>query len=317
MAYQQGGIITYTDFNNIVGANPNTTRGTLNAVWGTGSGDAGYGQSFSQSAATGGLVTATQWGTLINSINNMSKHQSAGGVTPAQIGTVAPGNTIQYLSSINTALGTIYDNRLNYSSQGSTVQGSNFGFNPSSGSNPAALLYTAVRTVSFASGDAARYFFNAGGKLNFVTTGVSNNDGQGRSADIVNLVQNNLGSINGFGAHGNNGRTGSGGTVSQNNTGQGYYESQAGEFQSLAYINSTGYPYSGDWCALNAYTSSQNASGNGDKGATLYFKMYIYLGALQSDFGNKGFNVTWNHRIDVVYPESTNLSNSWGTVSIS
>jgi hypothetical protein len=318
MAYQQGGVITYTDYNNLVGTNPSSAKGILNSVWGTGSGDIGYGQTaVTQSAATGGTVSATQWATLINSINNASKHQSAGGANPAQIGTVSPGNTIQYLGSIGTALNTLHDNRLNFSSQGSTQAGTVFGFNPSSGSNPAALQYTAVRTVSFASGDAARYFFNAGGKLNFVTTGVSNNDGQGRSADVVNLVQNNLGSINGFGAHSNGGRTGSGGTVSQNNTGQGYYESQAGEFQSLAYIISTNYPYSGDWAAINAYTSAQNASGNGDKGATLYFKMYINLGALQSDFGNKGFNVTWNHRIDVVYPESTNLSSSWGTVSIS
>jgi len=318
MAYQQGGVITYTDYNNLVGTNPSSSRGILNSFWGTGSGDIGYGQSaVTQSAATGGTVTATQWATLINNINNASKHQSSGGVTPAQIGTVSSGNTITYLSAIGTALGTLYDNRLNFSSQGSTQTGSNYGWNPSSGSNPAALQFTNVRTVSFASGDAARYFFNAGGKLNFVTSSVTNNDGQGRSSDVVNLVQNNLGSINGFGAHSNGGRTGSGGTVSQNNTGQGYYESQTGEYQSLAYITSTNYPYSGDWTALNVYTSSQNASGNGDKGSTLYFKQYIYLGALQSDFGNKGFNVTWNHRIDVVYPESTNLGNSWGTVTIS
>jgi hypothetical protein len=317
MAYQQGGVITYTDFNNIVGANPVNSRGVFNTVWGIGNGDTGYGQSFSQSASQGGTVTATQWGTLINSINNMSKHQSSGGTTPAQISTVAPGNVITYLGSIGTALNTLYDNRLNYSSQGSTVQSSVFGFNCASGSNPAALQFTQVRTVSFASGDAARYFFNAGGKLNIVTTGVSNNDGQGRSGDLVTLIGSNLGSINGFGAHSNGGRTGSGGSVSQNHTGQGYYESQTGEPQSLAYINSTNYPYSGDWCAVNAYTSAQNASGNGDHGATVYIKLYVYVGALQSDYGNKGVNITWNHRIDVVYPESTNLSASWGTVTVS
>jgi len=316
MAYQQGGVITYTDFNNIVGANPVNTRGVFNTVWGIGNGDTGYGQSFSQSASQGGTVTATQWGTLINSINNMSKHQSSGGVTPAQISTVAPGNVITYLGSIGTALNTLYDNRLSAASQGSTVQSSGFSWNPNSGSNPAAISVTNTRTVSFASGDAARYFFNAGGKLNFVTTGVSNNDGQGRSADIVNLVQNNLGSVNGFGAHSNGGKTGSGGTVSQN-LNQGYYESHSTDDQSVVYITSTNYPYSGDWTALNVYTSAQNASGNGDKGATLYFKMYLYLGALQSDYGNKGYNITWNHRIDVVYPESTNLSASWGTVTVS
>ena len=31
---------------------------------------------------------------------------------------------------------------------------------------------------------------------------------------------------------------------------------------------------------------------------------------------NESIGVTWNHRIDVVFPETTYLTNSWGTVTI-
>ena len=317
MAYQQGGLITQGDFNNtLVGANPSTTRGQLNAVWGIGYGDAGYGQSFTQSASTGTNVTATQWGTLMTTVNNMSKHQSGtSSPNPALITPVVQGNTISYMSALQTALGTLYDNRLNYASQGSTSQSSGYTFNPNSGSTSAALDYYAVRTVTFSGGaDAARYFFNAGGKLNFVTTSVTNNGGHGRAGDLTTLI-NCIGSINNYGAHSNGGRTGSGYSQTVNNTSIGYYNTGTTE-QSIVYITSSNYPYSGDWAAVNVYSNGTQGS-HGDAGSVIYFKMYVHMGELVSDFGNKDFNVSWNHRIDVVYPESNFLGASWGSVSVS
>jgi hypothetical protein len=45
MSYAQFASIDASDFNTLAGGNPTTTSGTLNAVWATGGGTAGYGQT--------------------------------------------------------------------------------------------------------------------------------------------------------------------------------------------------------------------------------------------------------------------------------
>ena len=315
MSYASGGLIQATDYNNLVGTSTSTTRGTINAVYAQGSGDLGYGQTaVTQSAAIAGTVTATQWTTMINALNLMSVHQGAGSVAT----TVNVSDTIAYKSALAGQINTIYDNRLNKVGQGSTTSGTVYSPNWSAGSTASAEDYNFTRTVDFGSGDRARYFFNCGGMLNFVTTSCSSNDGRGRSNDLADLVQNKVGSVNNYRAYNNNGRTGTGGTQNANNTGIGYWTTATSE-QSIVYITSTNYPYSGDWAAINVYSSARNVDGHGDYGRYIYFKGYMHLGALQSDFGNKQVNVTWNHRIDIVYPETatSGIGNSWGTPAIS
>ena len=311
MAYSSGGLIAATDYNSFA----NGTN-QINQFWNVGSGDAGYGQTALSAVSASGTVTATQWSTMLNYVNAAAAHQGISGV--GTLGSsITPGVVATYIANLGTAINNAYSSRLSFASQGSTTAGTVYGYNPSSGSTASALgEYSFTRTVAFSSGDAARYFFNSGGQLNFVTTGVTNNDSNGRSADLVTLIGTNLGSISAFRAHSNGGRSGTSGTLNTNATGIGYYESTVAE-KTLVYVTSTSYPYNGDYAKVNVYTSAQNASGHGDMGSTVYIKGIVYLNALQSDFGNKGFNITWNHRIDVVYPESSNLGNSWGTVTIS
>jgi hypothetical protein len=64
MAYSQGGLIAATDYNTFI----NGTN-QLNTVWGTGTGDAGYGQTALSAVSSSGKVTATQWASLINTPN--------------------------------------------------------------------------------------------------------------------------------------------------------------------------------------------------------------------------------------------------------
>ena len=53
MAYIQFGLIEASDYNNMVGGNPTTTPNTLNTVWATGGGQAGYGQISISNVAIG------------------------------------------------------------------------------------------------------------------------------------------------------------------------------------------------------------------------------------------------------------------------
>ena len=61
MSYAQNGLIEATDFNTLVGGNPETGANKLNTVWATGGTTAGYGQTaVSQVAQTVGKVTTGQ-----------------------------------------------------------------------------------------------------------------------------------------------------------------------------------------------------------------------------------------------------------------
>ena len=312
MAYSSGGLIAATDYNSFVGANPVTGTGTINAVWGTGNGNAGYGQTaLSQSAATSGTVTATQWATLINTLNSILTHQSGSG---SGISATTAGSTITYLSALSTSLATAYTNRLTKATQGTTVTGSVFSPNFTVAATTAAQTWTFTRTVTFASADQARYFFNAGGQLNFVTTTATNGDASSRSADWVTLIGTNLGSISAIAQATNGGRSGTGGTVNTNNTALGYYGLTTST-TAIQKITSTTSSYTGDYIQV-ALRSNGTQGSNGDVGSIVYLDFTVYSAAKSLSF-NESLNVTWNHRIDVVPPESTNLTNTWGTVTIS
>ena len=313
MTYSSGGLIQATDYNNFIGGNPATGSGTINAVWATGNGQYGYGQTpLSQAAATGGTVTATQWATLINTLNSVNTHQSGSGTG---IAATTAGSLITYLGTLSTALGTVYTNHNNFASQGATTTGATFSPNFTVAATTAAQTWTFTRTVTFSSGDAARYFFNAGGQLNFVTISATNGDGTSRSADWATLIATNLGNIPAIRTLTNGGRSGTGGTVNTNNTSLGYFNSST-TAATIAQITSTTSTYTGDYIIAKLRTSAANASGNGDNGAVVYLDFTVYSAAKLLAF-NESINVTWNHRIDVVYPETTNLISSWGTPTIS
>jgi hypothetical protein len=320
MAYSQGGLIAATDYNGFVGANPATGSGTINAVWGIGNGQYGYGQTaITQAAATAGLITATQWASLINAMNSISNHQSGTGT-----GFTVPttGATVTYLSALSTDLGTYYTNALNATTNGTTTPGSTIAGTAITATNNTTYGPTtfATRTVTFASADQARYFFNAGGKLNFVITGVTNNDSTARSTDAVNTILTYFGGLSAFKATTNGGRTGTGGTVTTNNTAFGYYNLTTTPV-TLVKMTTTSATYTGDYVTLNASTNAVNSGGHGDAGNVISFALAYYSAHTSTTSGLYGstgdtLNVTASMRIDVVYPETTNLTNSWGTVVI-
>ena len=64
MTYSVGSQILAADYNTFAG---NTTAG-LNQVWSTGVTDAGWGQTDIATVSTSGVVTATNWATLVNNL---------------------------------------------------------------------------------------------------------------------------------------------------------------------------------------------------------------------------------------------------------
>lgn len=161
MAYTTGGLIEATDYNGFVST---TSGANVNDIWSTGATDRGYGQSALATVAAGSVVTATQWATLVNTITSMANHQ--GTSITARTAPVT-GDVIAILNALNTDLTNLTSNRGNAVANGTQVAAFSGSVSKTtatgSGSSPWTITFT--HTITWASADAARYFFNAGGRI--------------------------------------------------------------------------------------------------------------------------------------------------------
>jgi hypothetical protein len=302
MAYSQGGLIEATDYNNLInGSNQ------LNTVWGTGFGDAGYGQPAISTVSATNTVTATQWATLINRLNSVRRHQSGVG---SGITAVTAGQTINHLSTLQTQVNTAFTNRGAFAAQGSTLIGTVDTTNPF---NNSVAAYAGIRdtNVTFSSANAARYFFNAGGQINFFCIAGNNGIINDRNNTIVNMI-NQVGGLLAFRNNSNGGRAGSGGTIVTNNTNFGYRQAV---FNSATTIvnNDVAGTYSGHDVQLQVFSQSADYS-NGSNGNSIVFRLYYSVPA-DDAFGGE-FNIILSTRTDIVFPSTTHLTNVWGTPTI-
>jgi hypothetical protein len=182
MTYAVGGSIQASDYNGFISS--------INTAWSTGAGDAGYGQPLFPSVSVGSIIyarpatvvasgspgvvaptwsTTPEWRTLINTINDMSNHQTgSASIVAADFtqsaslpvsasstsGLIAYGTSVS--SSITTVTGT---QRLNATAQGatsSTTITNNTTWNDT---------LTFAWTITFSNHDACRHYFNCGGQI--------------------------------------------------------------------------------------------------------------------------------------------------------
>jgi hypothetical protein len=300
MAYSQGGLIEATDYNNLInGSNQ------LNTVWAVGNGDAGYGQTAITTVAATNTVTAAQWATLINSLNSVRNHQSGVG---SGITAVTAGQTINHLSTLQTQVNTAYTNRGLFAAQGSTTTGTTDTTSPSAGAT-SAFSYFRDTNVTFSSANAARYFFNAGGQINFVcsaTSSVANS----RSDTLRNMI-NEVGGLGAFRNTTNTGRTGGGGSIVVNNTSFGY-RNLTTSAQTIVDNNVAG-TYSAHDVKLQLFSNGIDTT-NGSNGASVVFRLLATASADDANGGTLGINLSV--RADIVFPSTTHLTNVWGTPTI-
>lgn len=309
MAYTTGGLIEAWDYNRLTwGANSQTYTGTVNnlaAIWGVGNGPRGYGQDATAmtTVSAGGTVTATQWATFIQRLNLCLGHQSGAAARLASgsnIGIVA-GATIQAFANANIAVQTVTTNANLWSAQGSTTVGTPI-YQSLSVGNFATYTLVWNRTITFASGDAARYFFNAGGQINWQFVAYNLN-GTTRSGTVVDLFQNNLGGGNIRGVNGT-AITGTGGTVGTN-TGRGYWQLTSSP-QLAASITSTTATYGGTVANINIRTNGTQGS-NGDVGSVITLQLG-YTSAQEGGDFDSAISANVGLRVDIIRPENTYLA---------
>jgi hypothetical protein len=164
MAYSSGGLIQATDYNGFA----DTTAGAnVDDLWATGTGDKGWGQTALSLVSAGGVVTATNWASLVNIISSMGS-QTGTVITGRSAPTT--GNLIQILAALNTDLTNITANRNNAVAVGSQFTGYTGTNSKTAATSGATWTITFTNTVTFASANAARYFFNGGGLIKLQTS---------------------------------------------------------------------------------------------------------------------------------------------------
>lgn len=262
MSYVSGGLIEAADYNGFV----NNSANNINAVWSTGTGDKGWGQTAISNVSIGGTVTATQWATLV--ANLATSGQQTGSTLTSRTQPVA-GNIIAVLANVATDINTITNNRGNAAASGTEV-GTFTGTTSkttATGSGTTAWTITFTQTLTFASANAARFFFNAGGLVRLQygksSTGTDHDPdwntlaGQCGGIFFSGRVNGTTNTIAGQAYTGTTRIGGTGGTQNTLATTTGYYSLTAGGAATTIFqLNNATAPYTPEFIrttvALNA-----------------------------------------------------------------
>jgi len=318
MTYSVGGLIEATDYNGFAST---TTSGNVNAIWGTGAGNYGYGQSTTLSTVSaGGTVTATQWADLVNRISSIGSHT---GVTITSRTAPVAGNTITILNDLATDLTNLYTSRANAVSSGSTISPATGTWWQATNTPNSAWTITTTHTIAFANANAARYFFNSGGLIKWGVAKTST--GQEADDEWNDLATTLTGTIYLSGA--NTSHTINGvaytGTTKSGGTGTPTTLATTTGFYNLTTVATTLYdqfadssPYTSDHIRIQA-TVDNNTS------PTTLTVTTAWINASSATPGSTevitgGVAGTGPTTVvNYVAPETTYIANTWGAITIS
>ena len=172
MAYTAGDAILDNEYNDFVGSSSDPFG--INHIAGTGSTIYGLGESAVATVSAGGAITAAQWNSLWTAMNNAANHTNVntggGAGVLASTSAVSSGDAVAIKAALITdlaalaaqvALGSPSATALTTSSALQTITTAAEGWDTSA---------THEHSITWASADRMRHFFNAGGKVRIVTS---------------------------------------------------------------------------------------------------------------------------------------------------
>ena len=164
MAYTAGNTILDDEYNDFVGKA--TSPFGYNHFAGTGSAQYGLGESSIATVSAGGTINASSWNSLFTGMDNIANHTN----TSITASSVSAGDAIAIRSALISDLASL----------ASAVAGGSTGATALTTSSSLQTMTTASEgwdntathqhTITWASADRMRHFFNAGGKLRIVTS---------------------------------------------------------------------------------------------------------------------------------------------------
>tara|TARA_R110000851_G_scaffold152812_2_gene294615 strand:- start:16 stop:924 length:909 start_codon:yes stop_codon:yes gene_type:complete len=241
MAYASSGSIEAAHYNGFVTS--------LNAIWGVGTGVRGLGQTTTLAAVSASdSITASQWATLLTRLKSISSHQgNDGNITIDSVTNPSAGDSIAVIANIATDIGT-----LDTSAAIATVAGLGSAITDTAvTSGNFSDTITQTDTLTFASEDKMRTFFNAGGKVT-VSWALSGHTSDAKANEWSSLTSD-CGTWTIFGTSSSKVGGSATGTVTQSvTTGfSGITGSNAQQFKQTADAS----PYTANYVQLNASKS--------------------------------------------------------------
>jgi hypothetical protein len=290
MAYVAGDNITASDFNSLFLEGTTSGNYGINHIMGTGTGNLGLGQtadylpSLGDTRKVGEQITTAEWNSLFSVMNNLANHTND---TLSYTENRTAGEKIAVLSGLNADLQTLAASvQLGCPNATALLEGSVDEGNSSSavwdGAHIAEYSYT------FAGGDEARWFFNAGGKCSVTFSNTATNT-TGLDAVVSGLMSNitrfdlgattstvtgnlNADSTEGDSAFNEDSTTPWTGSI-------GYYDLTTSYQTLLYYEESSGtYDYSYEGLVsirIEAKTSTAHADGRGNNGEVVTLRVTI------------------------------------------
>jgi hypothetical protein len=278
----------------------------------------------------GATVTATQWATLVA---NLATSGSQTGSTLTSRTQPQAGNVIAILANVATDINTITNNRGNAVGLGTeygVFSGTTSKTTPT-GSGGNAWTITFTHTITFASANALRYFFNAGGLVRLqygksstgtdIDPDINQLAGWCGSIYLAGRVNGTAQLIAGTSYTGTNRIGGTGGTQTTLATTTGWYN-LTGSPTTLFQLNSTTAPYTGEFIRTTATATTGSvltlvttwvSDGNSGAGKTANISGGTGVTSPATSIGAATAPTTL---VTYIPPSTTYLSASWGTPTI-
>ena len=266
MAYSAGDTILDDEYNNFA----NDATNNINGLWGAGNGTKGYGQTNTISAVSaGGAINAAQWNTLQDRLASIAGHQGTSINNAA--GGLSAGDTVAILANFGADITTVTNARFAVDSDHlDTTANPNSANRSFSGSWRTSTVHE--WKVTFASSDAARYFFNAGGSITH-TWNLSSVTASDKSNEWIDLFNTKAGTFTLAGATDSLGGSGTPGT----NINEGFWNTNltnGGSYVVLQKQFADSSPYTTNFCQWEVKISGTAGSAGG-KGEVVTIKATV------------------------------------------
>jgi len=325
MTYSTNSVIDNEDYNNFVWGDPTGNNGVvvgsnINYMWGPGRADRGLNQDMEsleipglpqspvsavlsdrkgklQPVAAGDVVEAQSWIGFFASLNRMRYYQEGATGNLSMSPTPAQGRTISTFASVGT--------KMTAANVWFSTPTPNFGIATNSVEaartvdlTVGTIASTVVReyscTISWPTGDHARWFFNSGGRLRISFAGATiGNPANDRSLSLVSTI-NGIGECY-ISSYTNSGFNGSDAVVNSG-AGKGYWTLGTTSQQLGSNTLGSG-AYSDSFITVYAYRADTTGTGalNGAVGRTI-----VVVFRVSSGYGSTGGLPAWNtDNIDV------------------
>ena len=217
MSYVAGDKILDQEYNNFL--NSSSTPKGINYTFGTGANQWGLGQTALNAVAVGDTITAAQWNSLFAAMDNVANHTND---TLTSTDAKSAGDVIAVKAALETDLGTLASSVAN-GCPNATALSTSAALQTSASSTRYAGSHIVEHSITFNNANEARWFFNAGGKIQINITRTGNGGATATSKDTsVSDLITALGNLQLKSQ--TSSRSGTGETVSTDGTNIGFYD---------------------------------------------------------------------------------------------